>query len=141
VEVLDDAHADDVDDLALIARHPLVEKGEVGAFHRGEAGDMAPLHLLRRDGRRRLALQAGIDIGHGVPPLNAVSLRAKRSNLDPVALRPTRLLRRCAPRNDNQNLRPLSRPRTVVQLADHIGERLAPRPWGDPADLASMAAI
>jgi hypothetical protein len=73
VEVLDHAHADDVDDLALIARHPLVEKSQLGALHRGEAGDMAPLHPFHRDDGRRLALQAGIDIGHGVPPLVVIA--------------------------------------------------------------------
>jgi hypothetical protein len=31
------------------------------------------------------------------------SLRAQRSNLVPVALNPSRLLRRSAPRNDNKN--------------------------------------
>src|SRR6266542_7131766 len=31
-----------------------------------------------------------------------MSLRAKRSNLAPIVLSPSRLLRRCAPRNDNK---------------------------------------
>ncbi len=68
VEVLDDAHPDDVDDLALIARDPLVEEGEVGTLHRVEPRDILPFHLVDRHDRRRLAAQAGIDIRHGLPP-------------------------------------------------------------------------
>src|SRR5262249_14392698 len=68
VEVLDDTHADDVDDLALIAGDALIEEGECRTFHRGEPRDMAALHLFRGHFRGRLAAQPGIDISHGTPP-------------------------------------------------------------------------
>jgi hypothetical protein len=72
VEVLDHAHADDVDDLALIARHPPVEKSQLGALHRGEAGDMALLHRSCSGSPLRLA--------KGSTAIDGLSGRVSRSD-------------------------------------------------------------
>jgi hypothetical protein len=65
--VLDDAHPDDVDDLALITGEALVEEREFRAFHPIDPRDVLALHLLDGDRWRRLAAQAGIGISHCTP--------------------------------------------------------------------------
>src|SRR5262249_7504969 len=68
-DVLDDAHADHVDDLALIARDLLVEKSDLRPNDVAQPRRVVARHRLGRNRRRRLTAQAGIDIGHPRPPI------------------------------------------------------------------------
>jgi hypothetical protein len=67
--VLRHAHANHVDDFALIGGNALIEKRDVGASRVFGARDMAALHRLARNFWHRLAGNARIDVWQGLLPL------------------------------------------------------------------------
>ena len=108
--ILDDAHPDDVDDLALIAGNALIEEGKLGAFHRIEPRDILTLHLLDGDHLRRPVAQAGIGISHRTPflPEKPASLAPARPPIKPGP----------AGRAQTVPRRELSRPSDVCLLSE-----------------------